>query len=275
LNRRLTAALLLLLAWGGSLSLAQSPVSVRAAGLDSRTVTFVMGNVQFVLLHELAHLLIGEFEVPVFGPEETAADYIAATVLLQDRVNDRAGGQRALDYLLAAADAFVISWQEVQARGLVMRYWDAHALNIQRFYQVACLIYGSDPEKFSDLPDRTGLPRDRARNCPAEYRRADRSVRWLLQTYGRGPADPPGQPVKVVYDKPRTVVAVQLTEEIRGLRMLENAADRMTRVFALPRKVTILMRNCGQSESAWVSERQELVICYELLDTFYRLSDAQ
>ncbi len=234
-----------------------------------------MGNVQFVLLHEFAHLLIGEFQIPVFGPEETAADYIAATALLQESMQDPSGGQRALDYLLAAADAFLISWQEIDELGVVMRYWDVHALNIQRFYQVACLIYGSDPQKFAELPQRTGLPQYRARNCAAEYRRADRAVSWLRETYGRRPADPPGQPVRVIYEKPGSVAAVQFTEEIRGLRLLENTAARVAEYFALPRKVTIVMRHCRQSESAWLPESQELVICYELLDTFYRLSDAR
>src|SRR5690606_117958 len=45
---------------------------------DSTPEEFVVANAQFVLMHELAHLVIDEKSVPILGPEESAADYIAA-----------------------------------------------------------------------------------------------------------------------------------------------------------------------------------------------------
>ena len=36
--------------------------------------------------------------------------------------------------------------------------------------------------------------------------------------------------------------------------------------------VAIVMQRCGRSEAAWQPQRRELVVCYELLDTFYRMS---
>ena len=42
---------------------------------------FTVGSFEFALLHELAHLIISEKEVPVLGSVESAADYVATTVL--------------------------------------------------------------------------------------------------------------------------------------------------------------------------------------------------
>ncbi len=247
----------------------------RAAGLDQDTVTFVLGNVQFVVLHELAHLVIGEFGVPVFGPEETAADYIAATALIGRDREDPAANRRSLEYLLAAADALIISWQQGTALGVDVPYWGAHALSIQRFYQVACLLYGSDPRGFEGLPARVGMPEGRAAGCSAEFRQAERALVWLLNTYGRKPGDAPGEPVRVSYEPPRTLAAQQLAAEIRGSELLETLARRLGERFVLPGPVRFVMRSCGRSEAAWQPARRELVICYELLDTFYRFSGLQ
>ena len=68
------AALLGCLALITAADAADTPV-YRAQGLDTSTTSFVLGNFEFVLLHELAHVVIGELKVPVLGPEEDAADY--------------------------------------------------------------------------------------------------------------------------------------------------------------------------------------------------------
>ena len=44
-----------------SATAAETPV-YRARGLDASTVDFVLGNFEFVLLHELAHVVIGELK---------------------------------------------------------------------------------------------------------------------------------------------------------------------------------------------------------------------
>jgi hypothetical protein len=43
---------------------------------------FVAGNMLFVLIHEFGHATISEFEIPVLGKDEDAADSFAATRLI-------------------------------------------------------------------------------------------------------------------------------------------------------------------------------------------------
>jgi hypothetical protein len=44
---------------------------------------FVAGNMLFVLLHELGHAAVSEFDIPVLGKDEDAADSFAATRLIK------------------------------------------------------------------------------------------------------------------------------------------------------------------------------------------------
>lgn len=241
-----------------------------AAGEGGRTL-FVAGNIEFLLIHELGHLVISEFGVPVFGPEEVAADYIAVAALLRQKQAGGERGDRARGYLFAAAEALNASWERGQDAGADVPYWGAHALNIQRFYQIGCLVYGSDPVAYSDLPGRIRLPPARARGCPAEYAQAARSFAWLLETYGRPDGPPTGHRIEIEYGATRSRVQQDLLDELRALGSIEFTVDRVNSLFPLKAPARLVMRSCGRPEAAWQGATRELVICYELLDTFYQL----
>ena len=72
---------------------------------------FVIGNGYYVLLHEFAHIIIHDFDIPILGNEEDAADTLAATALIrldkQMPVNDF----RHTKMVLMAGDANRILWQ--------------------------------------------------------------------------------------------------------------------------------------------------------------------
>jgi hypothetical protein len=73
---------------------------VETPPLDPERVTFVLGNVEFALLHELAHLVIGELDLPILGPEEQAADYLATMTLLRPIENPPVGREKWLEDLV-------------------------------------------------------------------------------------------------------------------------------------------------------------------------------
>lgn len=256
---------------------AAAPPAVPDAGqtppgpLDPASLAFVLGNLQFVLLHEFAHLVIHEKDVPIIGPEETAADYIAATVLILGERLDEAGKERAIQFLLAAAEAFSLSWQMGSELGTQVRYWGAHALSIQRYHQIICLLYGSNPEVFNDLPGRVGMPNVRRLDCSTQFARAARSTQWLLGQYGRAPGQPAGAEIEIRYQAPDTQITERLVNAVREARLLENSVDRFRERFALAQPLSVNVRACRQPESAWLPEQRELVICHELLQGLYQL----
>lgn len=240
--------------------------------LDSGTVKFVLGNVEFVLLHELAHLVIHEKDIPILGPEETAADTIAATVLILGERLDQAERQRAISYVLAAAEAFALAWQMGSELGAQVHYWGVHALDIQRYHHIICLLYGSNSEIFNDLPGRAGMPNVRKLDCSFEFERAAKATQWLLREYGRKPDEPLGDPIAIRYGEPDTLVSQRLLQEIKEAGTLENTLRHFRDRFTLSRPMTVVMRRCRQAESAWLPEQRELVVCYELLEGLYQLS---
>jgi hypothetical protein len=233
---------------------------------------FVLGNIQFLLLHEIAHFLISEKAFPIVGPEENAADYIATWALLREEPFDRTQQDRPLKFLVAAADAFAVSWRNALAVGGDLPYWGNHALSIQRYFQIVCLLYGSDPAVFAGLPQLSGLPESRARGCEAEYLRTDVAVRWLIDTYGRRDDEPPGAATQVRYEPPRTLVSARLVEELQSAALIERTLERLTQRFILDQPITVVLRACRQAEAAWMPDRRELVICYELVDYLYTLA---
>jgi hypothetical protein len=234
-------------------------------------IGFVVGNIEYLLVHEIAHFLISEKDVPIIGPIENAADYVATMALLREEPLDPMQRDRAVKFLLATANAFAASWQTGTASGADVPYWGEHALTIQRYYQIACLLYGSDPVAFAAVPRTTGMPAARAENCIAEYMRADRVMDWLLQTYGRQPGDGPGASTEIVYERAPTLVSASVVRELKSIELLDRILARLHERFTLDQPLRLVMRSCGRSQAAWIPDRRELVICYELVDTLYLL----
>jgi hypothetical protein len=251
---------------------ADAQTGAGSTNVEAAAIAIVVGNVEFLLLHEIAHYVVNEKNVPILGPEENAADYIATLALLREPPLDPARGSRAVPFLVGTAEMFAAAWEAGATLGADVPYWGAHALSIQRFYQIACLLYGSDPVAFERVPAVANLPPSRSASCAAEYRKAERSFGWLLENYGRGPDDVADTAPAVAYEPARTRVAERIVAELRAQRLLEQTLERLRERFALDRPLTVAVRGCGQAEAAWLPDRRELVICHELLDTLYLLA---
>lgn len=270
-TRRLLPAVLL-----AACGLAQTGAAQPAAKGDALrrdpVNAFVLGNVEFTVLHELAHALIDELDVPIIGPQEGAADYLATTVLIRAGEFDPDAAERARRYLFATANGLATSWNVGLTTGRQAQFWDPHALTIQRFYQIICLIYGSNPKLYADLPQQVGMPKQRTTGCVGEFQRADAGLRWLLARYGRKPGDPPGADVTVDFEQPPTRVSAHLAAVIRASGMLDNTVKRLRERFALPKPLKIVFRTCRTPQALWLSQTREVSVCYELLDDYYLLA---
>ena len=236
---------------------------------------FVLGNLQFMLLHELAHLVIGEKQIPILGSEEYAADYIAAMLLIRPRSTALVSEDTLLRFAINTADGFVIAWQRSAEYASPIPYWGAHALNVQRFSTVACLLYGSDPERFAALPALVEMPLSRAQSCPREYERAAYSVDWLFDTYARKEGDPPGASVEIRFEPPPSQTSQRILNLIEERGLIRNTFARLDEFFSLDAPATFVMRACRRPQAVWSPATRELIVCYELLDAYALLSVAQ
>ncbi len=130
---------------------------------------------RFAFLHELGHALIDVYSLPVTGNEEDAADRLSTFICLDQL------GDEGIKSVLSAAEAFRIEAKNQVRRNLA----DDHLLQEQRFYNSLCLIYGSDPDKYSRFVTDKYLPIERARKCPEEYEKMVRSWTELLAPWRR------------------------------------------------------------------------------------------
>jgi hypothetical protein len=148
-------------AWGSNLRYASD--SVASAATYQAAL--------FVFYHEVAHALIHIFALPITGREEDAADQLAAWVLLE-------AGSDGRDAALQGALWFSDRSRFLRNGGAL---WDDHSLNQQRYFNLLCWVYGSDPQVHAPLLTRSwGLPRERAANCEFEYDRLRRAWNELL-----------------------------------------------------------------------------------------------
>jgi len=130
------------------------------------------GGVLFILLHETSHALFDLLKTPILGREEDAADQLAAFLLL------RAGEGIARRVLGGAA------WMYLHdSKGRMpdeSDFADVHGLDSQRFFNVLCMAYGSNPASFKGMVDKGYLPKDRAETCADEFKQVAYAVKKLI-----------------------------------------------------------------------------------------------
>jgi len=119
----------------------------------------VGGATSFILFHELGHGLINVYNLTYSGKEEDVADQMASIIL----TNLGEDGPKAA---ITGANFFYITSSQI---GEGHPFWDEHSLNQQRYYNILCWVYGSNPERFNYFVGTYGLPQERAERCQYEY----------------------------------------------------------------------------------------------------------
>lgn len=142
---------------------------------DRDLASAVAGAYTFIALHEVGHALVDVLELPITGREEDAVDQLSAWLLIGE-----AGGN---DAVLNAAMAFSMAGEGYElAEG---DFADSHSLDQQRYFNMVCWVYGSDPRAQEGLAEEAGLPPGRADTCADEFALIDKSWSKLLAPYVR------------------------------------------------------------------------------------------
>jgi hypothetical protein len=134
----------------------------------------------FTFYHELGHALIDVYGLPATGREEDAVDQLATVMLLETWE-----GEDSELAILSSAEWFDLDAGESQEDDPSGAMADEHSLDEQRYYNLVCWIYGSDPDYFSDVADDWQLPEKRAERCPSEYAQMSGAWNTLLGPHMR------------------------------------------------------------------------------------------
>ena len=226
---------------------------------------FVLGNLVFVLFHELGHALVSEFDLPVLGREEDAVDRFATFLLTPegDEVEDEDPSTILVD---AMRGWFAASKQTELAE---IEWWDEHGPDQQRAYQIACLLYGADPTKFRAMANEIKLPEARRESCPSEAASNSKSWVKVVQPHALAEGETPRKRIAVIYGpggKNRSE-----RDLLEGSGLLEGIASQITETFRLPRNLTLVAKQCGESNAYWDEDAREIQICYELVREYREL----
>lgn len=249
-------------------ALAAGPASVDDLDPELRE-TFILANTEFTIFHEIGHAAIDQFDLPVLGLEEDAADLIAAMSMIYGHQVE--ADIRQSELLLMAAEIWIAEWRgEGKYSDNRHAYWDVHSLAIQRFYHIVCLVYGSNPDALPDLLDTEALPAERGFVCDKIYQQARQTMQWVLETYGRDEESRnPGFGIVVEFEEPATQVQRRMKRLLQRSAMVSRLATEISARLDWPEDILLRFARCPGNPDAYYNARvAEVTICYELLEHF-------
>lgn len=227
---------------------------------------FALGNAVWILYHEIGHLLVHEFRLPVLGREEDAVDHLATVLLLEpaDPQNDR--------YLIDAVDGFFLS-ARARPRSTTQRlYYTGHGLDEQRAFEVTCLMIGNDARAFGGLANSVGLPAAERERCPHAYELARSSWFSVLEPHRGGTwLNRPSADSVVISYGPAGPANRSARNIMEAAGVLDAAAQYLARNYVFPRQVALRAEECGDANAYFEPASGDVVICYELVEDFRSL----
>ena len=236
----------------------------RLAGLSDeekrKLVEFVTGNMLFVFGHESGHAQISELGIPVIGREEDGADSFSTLMAL------KIGDRYADSVLMNAATGWFYSDRRNRQDHVKMVFYDEHGIDLQRAYNIVCLMVGANPKKFGDLADMAGTPDERQGTCQGDYSNASWSWDKVLKPHLRKP-DQPKTEIKVIYG-PAEGEAPYLVPFLKHMRILETVAAMLSDKYAWPKPITLQMQKCGEPGARWDLTTKAVIGCYEIVHEF-------
>ncbi len=221
------------------------------------TMDFVVGNLMFVMFHEAGHMMIDEFDLPVLGKEEDSVDMLSSVILLKDE--DEYTNQA----LESTAAAWVLAAKDGETAGADLAFWDVHGLDRQRAYNVACLAYGKNPERFSAFADALELPDQRRYGCGQEYQDIEKGWSKVLAEH----VMPIGGILQfpVTYEPTENPQLQFYANVMKGANVLGVLEQVLSDDFIFEDGIRVTAKECGFVNAYWSPADRELVFCYELM----------
>jgi hypothetical protein len=250
--------------------------------LRAQAADFAINNVTTSLYHEFGHLLIDQFEWPVLGREENAADTIMTMLLLDE-------GEAAAPIAADAVRGYLESskrYGETLPENL--DFYGEHELEVQRGLLMTCLLVGSDADTYQPLAEEVGMGDNRIEACREDARLADRSWSALQEHIAAGdgrdrarndddaeddedrPSAPLGGSIAVEYDTPDAKYQA-IADLMQERRLLETVAETLAARFPLRRAATLKATLCGDDDAYYDNNRNEITLCYEYTQFYYDL----
>jgi hypothetical protein len=63
----------------------------------------------------------------------------------------------------------------------------------------------------------------------------------------------------------------EIDQQVKEEKLLEKAADKLNRSLILPNDINLITRDCGEVNAFYSPEDQSVIVCYELMEHFYKV----
>lgn len=224
------------------------------AGVPVEVTDFARDVTLHVVLHELGHALIREFDLPILGNEETMADAFA-THYLTTHLPDR-----ALAVVTARTTSLMIEAREVARAEWAVR--GEHDNDARRAYQIAALAIAADPVKYAPVAKVVEMSEPDMKSAAdygAEIHRAWRRILAPLWM----PAGVRSKEARVVCDSGSGLTS---TPTVTGLSAeLESAVTR----FDWHSQVTVRFV-AGDGRAGWARSARTITVTSAYVGRFVR-----
>jgi hypothetical protein len=135
----------------------------------------MIGPLLDVFLHEAGHATFRSLKIPLFGRNEDAADQFSTYLML------RFDKEEARRLILGSAYQYKGDLASPTLTVKQQNFADEHGTPAQRFFNLLCTAYGSDPKLFADVIKEGFLPEDRAVGCEREYLQLSHAFETLIR----------------------------------------------------------------------------------------------
>jgi hypothetical protein len=123
----------------------------------------MIGSLLDVFLHEAGHATFRSLQIPLFGRSEDAADQFSTLLMLKFEKDE------ARRLVLGSAYQYKGDLAAPTVTIKQQSFASEHGTPAQRFFNLLCTAYGSDPKLYADLVEKGFLPEIRAAGCKREY----------------------------------------------------------------------------------------------------------
>jgi hypothetical protein len=143
------------------------------AGISIKDAT--MDALMHTILHETAHALIDLYDLPIVVKEEDAADALATLLLIEFF-------EEGQEIAITAADLFDLESDDIKDFEEA-DFWDEHSLDVQRYYNTLCTVYGSAPKEYAEIAKDAEFSDEKAEQCIDDYQQLYFSWMTLLKPF--------------------------------------------------------------------------------------------
>jgi hypothetical protein len=223
-------------------------------GIDE-ALAYAWSNSMYTMYHEVGHMFVDQFAIPVLSKEEDAADNLATLMVLEDYTEngDRILEDAAYGWSLSAA------WSSEMGDA---DFYDTHSLDQQRAFAMVCLLVGSDKATFGEVATDWGLDDERQDSCAWDYDQARVSWEEVLEPHLVDVEAEIEPMIEIVYEAPEEGYE-DLAAYIEEYGILEVVAARVEAQYALPNAMTFRAAMCGEDNAYYDPSVPEVLLCYE------------